>query len=148
MIDTGTIQRIAESMHALRPEWNTGSLITLLTKHRTRPARDLAIAAVFVATDPKTKTPALINESPPWVAAGRAVRFDEGNTTSQPPRPSDACPIDGHGSFLAHNCGACRGERLGNPREPEPPDEEQAQINREGRELVRRAVISRGDAEI
>lgn len=145
MATPSEIQRLAAVMHTLRPEWPIGSLITTLNNHGHRPYFDLTMAAVYVALDQTTRTPALIHQQAPWTFAGRCIQAGGGATTNQPPRPSEACPIDGHGSFLAHNCGACRGEQLGKPREPEPPSEVQVVINREGREMVRRAVMSRAD---
>lgn len=136
------IARLAAMTNLLRPDWPISSLITWLTNdHAHRTYQDLAVALAWIATDPDTKTPKRMNESGPWwQAVTVAVNATQRMSNSGPPRPEDACPIDGHGSFLAHNCGACRGEQLGKPREPEPPDEEQAAINREGRELVRQAA--------
>lgn len=66
--------RLAAAINLLRPDWPVPSIRTLIeTKHLNRPVHDLAVALVWVATDPETRTPARINEAGPWwavVAAG------------------------------------------------------------------------------
>jgi len=102
------IQRIAAAMHALRPEWNPRSLATFLERHHAaRAYRDLATAACIVATDPRTKTPQLLNEHGPWWAATQIVF-----TGKTDPLHFPRCTVDGHRSYPAANCGACRSETL------------------------------------
>lgn len=105
--DKTPYERIAKAMVALRPEWNAKSIETFLIKnHSHRAARDLAIAAVIVATDSRTRTPNLLNQHGPWweavmVATGDAPR-KLGITTR--------CPV--HDYEETHNCGNCRSEYL------------------------------------
>lgn len=133
MPEPAEIQRIAAAMNALRPDWNPRSLTTFLTEHHSaRPYRDLAIAAVAVATDPKTKTPRLLNEHGPWWAAAQTV---QGATGLEPIR-FERCPIEGHTSYRLDNCGACKADRVEAttalahqaPRTPPVPTERVRQI--------------------
>lgn len=108
MPSAAEIDRIAAAMNAVRPDWRTSSLVTFLTKHHAgRAYRDLAIAAVAVATDPKTTTPNLLNEHGGWWVAAQAV-------VGAPSLELRAarCAQPGHTSYLASNCGACRSEQL------------------------------------
>ena len=80
MADKIAIARIAAAVNVLRPDWPTASVQTLLERdHAYRPAHDLAVAAVWVATDPASKTPARLSEPGPWWAAL--------NTSSTPTAP-------------------------------------------------------------
>jgi hypothetical protein len=68
------IARLAAAVNLLRPDWPTASLQTYLaSSHAQRPIHDLAVALVFVATDPATKTPKRLGENGPWWHATRAV---------------------------------------------------------------------------
>lgn len=110
-------QRIAAALNALRPDWRVTSLVTYLDRHHQgRPYRDLAIAATAVATDPKTTTPHLLGEHGAWWAAAQTVV----GATSTPLR-APRCPVDGHSSYLADRCGACRTEDIVAPDVDDPP---------------------------
>ena len=100
------IQRIAAAMNALRPDWRYTSLVTFLTNHHAnRPYRDLAVAAVAVATDARTQTPNLLNEHGPWWVASQTAA---GTAVAGVPAPgSQRCDVYGHEHELAHNCRAC-----------------------------------------
>ena len=70
MTTNNELQRLAAMANSLRPEWPVRSLVTHLTeKHADRPYRDLAVALAWIATDPKTKTPARLAEAGPWWTA-------------------------------------------------------------------------------
>ena len=61
MITKPQAQALAELLHQLRPEWVTGSILTLLWEHRDdHPFPDLCAAAVAVANDSSKKTPKII----------------------------------------------------------------------------------------
>lgn len=97
------IERIAAAMNAVRPAWRPASLVTFLTRHHAaRPYRDLLIAGIAVASDPRTTTPNLLNEHGAWWVAAQAV------VGQSSPLRADRCPVEGHTSYLASNCGACR----------------------------------------
>lgn len=104
------IEAVASAMHTLRPEWPHRSLVTFLEKHHSsRPYRDLAVAGAYVATDPKTKTPELLNQQAPWTAVGR-MNVAAGNSTSAPPGPGVArCPLH---PWEATRCRCCRSDYL------------------------------------
>lgn len=75
-------QRIAAAINALRPDWPTQSLATLITsKLGTRTRRDVAVALTWVACDSATRSPARVLEAGPWWNAiadadGGAPRID------------------------------------------------------------------------
>jgi hypothetical protein len=72
--------RLAAVLNLLRPDWPTASLQTMLDRdHAARPFADLAVAAVAVAVDPTSTTPARLREAGPWWHLARA------EPTSQPP---------------------------------------------------------------
>lgn len=107
MPDRQGIERIAAAMHQVRPDWRADSLVTFLAKHHAhRPYRDLAIAAIAVATDERTRTPQLLNEHGAWWVAAQA------GTSSTAELRFKRCEQIGHTSFPAHNCSACRSEAL------------------------------------
>lgn len=112
MADTNEIQRLAEALHALRPDWPVRSLITYLTRdHAARAFRDLAVAAVVVAVDEQTATPARLGEHGPWwVAAYQAGRPF---TPIVGPGSEPRCTEPGHEHELARACRCCRSEQIG-----------------------------------
>ena len=61
---------IANSVTAVRPDWLKTSLVTMLgnlpAHLRDRPARDVHMALLWLAYDPKQETPRLLRESGPW----------------------------------------------------------------------------------
>lgn len=140
------VDRIAAAMNAHRPDWPVRSLVTFLSRHHAaRPYRDLAIAAVAVATDPRTTTPNLLNEHGGWWVAAQAVTGTGGGGAI--PRPTDPrCDEPGHEHELARNCRACRSEALA--RDDDQPAEhvvtaltpEQADRNLRGARAVRAAL--------
>jgi hypothetical protein len=75
--------RLAAVLNLLRPDWPTTSLQTMLDRdHAARPFTDLAVAAVAVAVDPTSTTPARLREAGPWWNVAHAA------PTSQPPHIS------------------------------------------------------------
>jgi len=58
---------IGHAIAALRPGWLATSIATgILRHHPTRPARDVALALVMAAYDPRVETPGVINKPGPW----------------------------------------------------------------------------------
>lgn len=92
------IARLAAAGNVLRPDWPTASLQTCLTRHTHRPYHDLAVALVYVATDPASKTPARLNENGPWwriTATGQETHLPppvrdvlDGPRRTTPPTPA------------------------------------------------------------
>lgn len=108
MLERPEIERLAAAAAALRPEWPIKSLCTFLARdHAHRAYADVAIALTAIAVDPKTKTPKRMNELGPWWAAASAAFGDRANDTRY-----ERCTVDGHRSYPAANCGACRSETL------------------------------------
>lgn len=102
------IQRIAAALNALRPDWRVSSLVTFLTKHHaTRSYRDLAIAAVVVATDAKTTTPNLLNSHGAWWVAAQSV-MGPAAIVGVPAPGAPRCQVYGHDHEVASHCRACK----------------------------------------
>lgn len=111
MPDPTQIERIATAVNALRPEWPVRSLVTYLARsHADRPFADLAIAAVAVAVDERSVTPARVGEHGPWWVA--AYTASKAATPTVGPGCEPRCPKDGHEHELARNCRCCASERL------------------------------------
>lgn len=69
MITQPQAQALASLLHELRPEWVTGSILTLLWEHRDDDHKfsDLCAAAIAVANDSSKRTPAIIwMDGPHW----------------------------------------------------------------------------------
>lgn len=104
------VSRIAAAINALRPDWPTSSIRTLIAKklgHRAR--RDVAVALAWVACESDSKTPARVLEAGPWWTA--AAGADD--ATSRPPKREEACQICGR--YLS---GCLCGERATRPPQP------------------------------
>jgi hypothetical protein len=99
------VERIAQAIHALRPQWPITSLETFLRdpKLANRPTRDVAIALTWIAVDPDTRTPARVHEDGPW---WRAAVVDEAQTYRN---PGTVCTI--HPSQL-EPCRHCTAQRV------------------------------------
>lgn len=57
---TDAIRHLALVIHAMRPEWDTGGIRTILGRD-SRPLPELAAVAMAVAADRTARTPAVIN---------------------------------------------------------------------------------------
>lgn len=86
MLTKTEAERLAAMGNALRPDWPIASLLTYLTKHKSRAYRDVAVALAWIATDATTKTPARLDENGPWWKATQA----DSPTVTVHVRP--ACP--------------------------------------------------------
>lgn len=94
------IQRLAAAVNALRPDWPTKSLVTFIANNLgDRATLDATVAMAWIATDPKTKTPARVLASGPWWQATRPV----GAPTGEQPDPIHSAEI----------CRVCRKTRAG-----------------------------------
>ena len=101
------LERLAAMGNALRPEWPTKSLLThLRNQHAARAYRDLAVALAYIATDPKTLTPARLAENGPW------WRTTEEQTRT-PVGRRIPCPF--HDDQPASRCTTCRDEAVPPP---------------------------------
>jgi hypothetical protein len=66
------LARIAQVMNILRPSWPAQSCLTILRRHAGHPLCDLAVAAVAVAVDVTSTTPARLDQGGPWWSLARA----------------------------------------------------------------------------
>lgn len=89
------IERIADAINRLRPDWPVRQLRTLLADPRLadRPRRDVTVALAWVACEAATHNPYRVLEAGPWWQAAGV----DGTTT---PRTSDKIPT-------ADRCTAC-----------------------------------------
>jgi hypothetical protein len=60
------VQRLARSINLIRPDWPVGSLETFIRRREHMTPVDLHLQLVYVAHDPKTTTPARIDQLGPW----------------------------------------------------------------------------------
>ena len=112
MPNASAIDRIAAAIHALRPNWPQRSIQTLIEGDASLAAKgfqDLTLALAYVATDPKTLTPARVRETGPWWRIG--LPADGDRTQLDPRRPR--CQVDTHHHHEpADNCAVCRSDQL------------------------------------
>lgn len=111
MPDRDEIQRIAAAMHEARPDWPARSLTTFLERNlANKPYRDLLIAGITVASDPKTQTPHLLLEHGAWWAAAQAATGT--STMTAIPGPHDThCTVYGHEGYRLP-CAGCHAEEI------------------------------------
>ena len=60
------VQRLARSINLIRPDWPVPSLETFIRRREHMAPLDLHLQLVYVAHDPKTTTPARIDQHGPW----------------------------------------------------------------------------------
>lgn len=96
------IERIADAMHHLRPDWPIKQLKTLMTLPQLadRPRRDVTVALAWVACESGTANPYRVLEAGPW---WRAVAIDGTTTTREVLTPAERCGICAH----ANHDGRC-----------------------------------------
>lgn len=109
------IEAIAAAVSIIRPKWYQSSLTTLLAKLRHRPARQVALALVYLAYDPDVESPGLLLHDGPWWSVASIAE-----PTYVPPTQAEAdCRIHGQ----RQPCGGCRADQIAVPAEPiEPPE--------------------------
>lgn len=131
---------LAALVHELRPEWDVRGIVKALFDARERgSAHDVAHAAINAAADLTHRTPAVIAlAGPHWPSRPDVTA----------PLHFARCDVDGHQSYPAHSCGACRADRLATERAAEPLapiTPEQADINARGARTCRAALTHRED---
>lgn len=91
---------VAYLLNQLRPDWGTGSLLTLINKHSDIELGPLIIAATTKALEPTCVTPApIFHPGPHWITKTSRAAL---------PRP-EPCPQ--HIGEHAHNCRCCAADR-------------------------------------
>ena len=104
------VSRLADSIHAGRPDWNPRSLRAFIAaKMRGYAFADAFVALAVVAADPTSETPARVLEPGPWWTATRANRTD---TTYRPGPDGNPCTVPGHEHERSDRCRLCRAEDL------------------------------------
>lgn len=96
---------IAAAVAIIRPDWKEASMVTLLAKHRHRPARQVALALVAMAYDPDVQTPGLLNSE--GGAAFFAVAAPLEPTYVAPALTERLCPSHGD----RQPCRGCAADR-------------------------------------
>lgn len=92
-------QRIAAAANAMRPDWPTASVLTMIKRSlMERPRRDVAVALAWIACESNTASPARVLEQGPWWKAagteGSATQrepYDRGGTCSTCSLPHEKC---------------------------------------------------------
>lgn len=104
-MDQIEVQRMARSVNLIRPDWPVGSLETFIRRHEnSMTPLDLHLQLVYVAHDPKTTTPARIDQHGPWKYLlvgprdneGPQYRYTNPRDCSTCGRPQVTCRQDGH----------------------------------------------------
>lgn len=120
MPDQVETERIAGAVAMLRPDWPAGSVKRYIQGRPellNRPARDLALALVYVALDPASDTPARVSEAGPWWQILRGQVQAANAPDVGPGRGVERCTQPGHEHEAAHACRACRSEAIARPDE-------------------------------
>ena len=128
---------LAALVHELRPEWDTRGIVKALFDARERgTALDVAHAAINAAADLTHRTPAVIAlAGPHWPSRPDVTA----------PLHFARCDVDGHQSYPAHSCGACRADRLAREAAADTTPvltltPEQRDTNRRGIRIARAAI--------
>lgn len=133
---------LAALVASLRPEWDVRGIVKALFDARERgSAHDVAHAAINAAADLTHRTPAVIAlAGPHWPSRPDVTA----------PLHYARCQVDGHRSYPAHSCGACRADRLAREAaEDTTPvltlSPEQAAVNARGVRIVKAALATHTD---
>lgn len=104
------VQRIARAINLIRPDWPVPSLETFIRRHEHMAPVDLHLQLVYVAHDPKTTTPARIDQHGPWKYLLTGPREQTVTYRYTDPRdcrtcnqPESKCTRDGHEYAPAFN---------------------------------------------
>lgn len=107
------VQRIARAINLIRPDWPVPSLETFIRRHEHMAPVDLHLQLVYVAHDPKTTTPARIDQHGPWkylLTGPReqtvAYRYTDPRDCGICNKPEAECRQDGHDytpAFVRHD---------------------------------------------
>jgi len=68
---------IAAAVAIIRPDWLQSSLVTLMGKYKHKPARDVALALVWIAYDPETTSPGRLDVPGPWWELSRVAGLSD-----------------------------------------------------------------------
>lgn len=136
-------QALTALIATIRPDWDaTGILAALRIAKDRGTATEVMHAAITAASTPTVRTPAVMGMAGPhWTTPTSAPRAP----STVPDASAARCEIPGHEGEVAHNCRACRSERLGTDT---PADDTlaipagQAALNAKGAALVRAALTA------
>jgi hypothetical protein len=101
---------IAGMANIARPDWPIPSLMTQLAKYATRPARDVAVAMVWLAMDPDTDSPGRISQHGPWWEA--AIPRSQPIAARQPKIHDTANQCPHHPGEWRGSCRSCAADKL------------------------------------
>lgn len=122
---------LAAFVAGIHPGWDVPGIRAAISKARHRaPAHEVGIALIRYAMRSDLRTPGMFHEDGAhWHATGQAGAASA---------TFERCTVDGHQSYPAWNCGACRVDAL-EPTEPVSLvlPAEQLEVNARGLELVR-----------
>lgn len=125
---------LATLIHELRSDWGIPGIVAELRKAADRGTPfDVALAAIHAAQDEKNRTPAVIALPGPHWTKGKAL----GEAT---PIHYARCPVIGHTSYAASNCGLCANDAL----DPTPTPQTRVGLDRE---RVRQILANHGTTD-
>mgnify|MGYP003489551565 FL=1 len=103
MLTKEEAQRIALCVSAIRPDWSTNGLMSVLAddRCRNRVPRDLTLAFVALALDPSSRKPTRIYESGPWWDVARPAGQTPPNYRAVLPTDCGICsrPFEHHSAL-------------------------------------------------
>lgn len=87
-------EAISAAVHLIRDDWVAASMVTLLSRHQHRSARDVLLALIYVALDPETEKPGRIDADGPWWRVTQIGKTTERPSylLPQPPIPREPDP--------------------------------------------------------
>lgn len=125
---------LAALMAALHPGWDIPGCRAALWNAKDRAdVYELAHAAIELARRTDLRSPAVLAEDGPHWGKHQTPTGNEHRIAR--------CDVIGHGSYPAHNCGACRAEDLEADEPPTPPP---PPAPGPGADLVRAAMRQHG----
>jgi hypothetical protein len=148
MITRTQIERIAASVHLLRPDWPTKQVVTLISTDLSDwPLRDLGVALAYVALDQHPNgdwasvSPYRILEQGPWLTAGPTDHQIRREQEAQ--RQEALAQIRIREQAIAH-CRHCdeRGYLPEGARCPHANPDQVAEINHRGAAQAREALAA------
>ncbi len=128
---------LATFVASLHPGWDVPGVRAAISRARHRaPADEIGLAAIRFAMRADLTTPGLFpDDGPHWHTPGTTTATDIRFTR---------CPVIGHGSYAAWNCGACKADRLAADDSPadtlRAPSADQLETNARGARTVRAAL--------
>ncbi len=137
-INSAQGRSLAQFVNTLRPDWDVPGIAAAIHKARGRgDADEIAFALIRLTRRDDLRTPTILaDDGAHWSTPGTTAAGDARFTR---------CPVIGHGSYAAWNCGACKADRLAADDDApadtlRAPSPDQLETNARGARTVRAAL--------